>query len=201
MSAVKRTLRVRSIHKLEFLEYKNRLGLFRVDCQAGTYIRTLCDHIGLKIGVFAYMKELRRVRSGASKETECITMHDLLDAVTEYRNTNNPVILKKVIKPLECLLVNYKRIIKDSCVEAICHGSKLSIQGILRYDSDLSVGSKVVLVSTKGEAVAIGVMRITSSQIELLESGFICDTERVIMERGIYDRHWKKVNEFEIYSD
>ncbi|KAK1777582.1 hypothetical protein QBC45DRAFT_434097 [Copromyces sp. CBS 386.78] len=43
------------------------LGVFWVSCEAGTYIRTLCVHLGLLLGVLgvgAHMQELRRVRSG-----------------------------------------------------------------------------------------------------------------------------------------
>ena len=44
------------------------LGVFWVSCEAGTYIRTLCVHIGLLMGIGAHMQELRRVRSGIQSE-------------------------------------------------------------------------------------------------------------------------------------
>lgn len=43
-------------------------GVFWVSCEAGTYIRTLCVHIGLLMGIGAHMQELRRVRSGIQSE-------------------------------------------------------------------------------------------------------------------------------------
>src|SRR6476620_4504872 len=47
----------------------------------GTYIRTMCVHIGLMLGVGGHMQELRRVRSGCLGETDnMVTMHDVLDA-------------------------------------------------------------------------------------------------------------------------
>lgn len=45
-----------------------RAGIFWVSCEAGTYIRTLCVHLGLLLGVGAQMQELRRVRSGVLGE-------------------------------------------------------------------------------------------------------------------------------------
>ena len=39
-----------------------------MSCEAGTYIRTLCVHIGLLMGIGAHMQELRRVRSGIQSE-------------------------------------------------------------------------------------------------------------------------------------
>ena len=53
----------------------------QVSCEAGTYIRTMCVHLGLLLGVGGHMQELRRVRSGIMGEKDnMVTMHDLLDA-------------------------------------------------------------------------------------------------------------------------
>ena len=42
----------------------HRSGVFWVSCEAGTYIRTMCVHLGLQLGTGGQMQELRRVRSG-----------------------------------------------------------------------------------------------------------------------------------------
>ena len=41
-------------------------GIFWVSCEAGTYVRTMCVHLGLLLGVGGVMLELRRVRSGTN---------------------------------------------------------------------------------------------------------------------------------------
>ncbi len=62
--------------------------VFWISCQAGTYVRTLCTHLGLLLGVGGHMEELRRVRSGILNENEgMVTMHDLLDAQKHYELT------------------------------------------------------------------------------------------------------------------
>uniref|UniRef100_A0A8C8ZHP1 H/ACA ribonucleoprotein complex subunit DKC1 n=1 Tax=Prolemur simus TaxID=1328070 RepID=A0A8C8ZHP1_PROSS len=70
IAAVKRQLRVRTIYESKMIEYdpERRLGIFWVSCEAGTYIRTLCVHLGLLLGVGGQMQELRRVRSGVMSE-------------------------------------------------------------------------------------------------------------------------------------
>lgn len=46
-----------------------------------------------------------------------VTMHDILDAQWLYENHGDESYLRRVIRPLESLLVNHKRIIvKDSAV-------------------------------------------------------------------------------------
>lgn len=74
ISAVKRDLRIRSIYKSTLLEFdkERNMAVFVVDCQAGTYIRTLCEHLGLLLGTGGYMQELRRIRSGnMSEKVKC----------------------------------------------------------------------------------------------------------------------------------
>ena len=92
ISAVKRQLRVRTIYESKLIEYDNdrNLGVFWVSCEAGTYIRTLCVHLGLLLGVGAHMQELRRVRSGITGENDdVVSMHDVLDAQWLFDNTRD----------------------------------------------------------------------------------------------------------------
>lgn len=170
ISAVKRQLRIRTIYESKLLEFdeKRNLAVFWVSCEAGTYILTLCVHLGLLLGVGGHMQELRRVRSGAMSENDdIVTMHDVLDAQWMYDNTRDGKFLhtlsgtililctesylRRVIRPLESLLVGYKRIVvKDSAVNAVCYGAKLMIPGLLRYEADIAVNEEVVLMTTKG---------------------------------------------------
>ena len=64
ISAVKRQLRIRTVYESKLFEYdpERRLGVFWISCEAGTYVRTMCVHLGLLLGVGAQMQELRRVR-------------------------------------------------------------------------------------------------------------------------------------------
>ena len=160
ISAVKRQLRVRTVYKNELLEYdpERGLGVLKIDCQAGTYIRTYCVHLGLILGCGAVMEELRRIRSGhLTEDDNLVTMHDVLDANWVYKRTKDESYLRRVIMPLEKLLIDRKRImVKDSTVGALCFGAKLMLPGILRYDNGIVKGEEIVLITTKGEAIALG---------------------------------------------
>ncbi|CAJ0826227.1 15974_t:CDS:10 [Entrophospora sp. SA101] len=161
ISAVKRQLRIRTVHETKLIEFDNNrhLGVFWVSCEAGTYIRTLCVHMGLLLGVGAHMQELRRVRS--------------------------------VIRPLESLLTTYKRIIvKDSTVNAICYGAKLMVPGLLRYEEGIELNEEVVIMTTKGEAIALGIALMTTAVMGTVDHGVVAKIKRVIMERDTYPRAW-----------
>ena len=55
---MKRQLRVRTIHNIKLNSYdeSRHLAMFWVSCEAGTYIRTLCVHLGLLLGCGAHMQ-------------------------------------------------------------------------------------------------------------------------------------------------
>jgi H/ACA ribonucleoprotein complex subunit 4 len=130
-----------------------------MNCEAGTYVRTLCVHIGLLLGVGGHMEELRRVRSGIMSENEyLVTMHDVKDSMWRYEHFKDEEYLRKVVMPLEVMLTNYPRIVvKDSSVNAICYGAKLMLVGVLRFDSNIDLNSEIVLMTTKGEAIALAI--------------------------------------------
>lgn len=194
ISAVKRQLRIRTIYESKLLEYdeKRKLGVFWVKCEAGTYIRTLCVHLGYILGVGGSMQELRRVRSGAmGEEDEMVTMHDILDAQWVYENSRDESYLRRVVKPLEALLVGHKRLVaKDSSINSICYGAVLMIPGLLRFEDGIEVGEEVVIMTTKGEAVALAVAEMNTAVMATCDHGRVARIKRVIMERDTYPRKW-----------
>ncbi|SCU97910.1 LAFA_0G14158g1_1 [Lachancea sp. 'fantastica'] len=194
ISAVKRQLRVRTIYDSNLIEFDSsrNLGVFWASCEAGTYMRTLCVHLGMLLGVGGHMQELRRVRSGAMSENDdLVTLHDVMDAQWVYDNTRDESYLRRIIKPLETLLVGYKRIVvKDSAVNAVCYGAKLMIPGLLRYEEGIELYDEVVLMTTKGEAIAIAIAQMSTVDLATCDHGVVAKVKRCIMERDLYPRRW-----------
>ncbi|KAK8538896.1 hypothetical protein V6N13_009248 [Hibiscus sabdariffa] len=194
ISAVKRQLRIRTIYESKLLEYDadRHLVVFWISCEAGTYVRTMCVHLGLILGVGGHMQELRRVRSGILGEKDnMVTMHDVMDAQWVYDNYRDESYLRRVIMPLEVLLTSYKRlVVKDSAVNAICYGAKLMIPGLLRFENDIEVGEEVVLMTTKGEAIALGIAEMTTAVMATCDHGVVAKIKRVVMDRDTYPRKW-----------
>lgn len=194
VAAVKRQLRIRNIYESKLLEFdaEKKLAVIWVSVEAGTYVRTLCEHLGIILGVGGEMEELRRTRSGHVGENDGLfTMHDVLDAQYKYEHEGDESYLRTVIKPLEVLLSGMPRVVvKDSSVNAICYGAKVLVPGILRYSPNIEVGNEVVLMTTKGEAVAVGVAQMTSSQIHTVDHGVAFKIKRVIMDKNTYPRCW-----------
>ena len=97
----------------------------------------------------------------------------------------------RTILPLEYLLISFPKIVvKDSTVNSICYGAKLMVPGVLRFSNGIEIGSEVVLITTKGEAIAIGIAQLTSSEIISCDHGLVAKSKRVIMDRETYPRKW-----------
>ncbi|HTY91115.1 MAG TPA: RNA-guided pseudouridylation complex pseudouridine synthase subunit Cbf5 [Methanocella sp.] len=193
VSAVKRQLRKRTIYYIDFLEMDGRDVLFKVGCEAGTYIRKLCHDMGEALGVGAHMYELRRTRSGPFKEDDTlITLQDLTDAYFYYTQGDEAP-LKNIILPMEHALRNMPRIVvKDSAVDALAEGAQLYVQGISKVDTGIQKGDMVAVFTLIGEVVSIGTAKMTTEEIMAVKEGQAMDTVRVVMEPGVYPKEWKK---------
>ncbi|HET8719505.1 MAG TPA: RNA-guided pseudouridylation complex pseudouridine synthase subunit Cbf5, partial [Candidatus Nitrosotenuis sp.] len=144
-SAVLRKTRTRTIYELEVIEQKERLLLLRVLCEAGTYIRKLFYDLGEILGPGATMIELRRSRVHQFNENQKLTtLHELAEAFAQWKEQGNESLLKKIILPIEFALTEIKSVvIRDSAVDALCHGAQLAIPGILQISPNLSRGDLV----------------------------------------------------------
>merc|ERR1712050_588645 len=153
---------------------------------------TMCVHLGLILGVGAHMQELRRVRSGVLDENNYMsTMHDVLDAQYLYDTLKDEKYLRRTVMPLGLILINYPRIVvKDSAVNAICYGAQLMIPGVLRFEKNIEVGAEIVMMTTKGEAIATGIAQMTTAVISSVDHGCVAIIKRVIMERDTYNMRW-----------
>nr|KYP63042.1 H/ACA ribonucleoprotein complex subunit 4 [Cajanus cajan] len=153
-------------------------------------IRTIYER--LLLGVGGHMQELRRVRSGIMGEKDnMVSMHDVMDAQWVYDNYRDETYLRRVVMPLEVLLTSYKRlVVKDSAVNAICYGAKLMIPGLLRFENDIDVGEEVVLMTTKGEAIALGIAEMTTAVMATCDHGVVAKIKRVVMDRDTYPKKW-----------
>jgi H/ACA ribonucleoprotein complex subunit 4 len=191
-SSVARNVRKRTIYYIDELEIEDRRILLRIGCESGTYIRKLIHDLGLVLGVGAHMAELRRTRDGALQEVDVLTLYDVAEAVRELRESKDESEMRKVIRPLEESLRLLPSIyIKDSAVDAICHGASLSVKGISKLDSPFSTQEPVVVKSLKGECVALGRAANDSEWILSAESGMAVKTKTVIMRAGTYPRMWR----------
>ena len=192
-SSVKRRLRTRTIYYNNFMEMNERNVLFKVGCEAGTYIRKLCYDIGEALGCGAHMQELRRTRVGPFIEDESlVTLHDISYLFNQWQETKDETLLRKFVYPMEkALQLMPKIIVRDSAVDALCHGAHLTAPGVLSLDSGIKIGDTVAVFTQKEEAVTIAKAFVSSEKMLKMDHGFVAKTQRVLMPRGLYPKMWR----------
>ena len=193
-SSVKRSTRVRRIYELQRLESAENILLLRVLCEAGTYIRKLVYDIGEVLGTGATMFELRRTRVSVFSESpdNLVRLHDLVDAVETYKETKKEEKIRSIIKPIEVALEGVLSVaVKDSAVDALCHGAQVAIPGIVAIDKNIRKGNLVAIYSLKGEIVALGEANMNSEEIRENDKGIAFNIKRLIMKPETYPRGWK----------
>ena len=185
-SAVARKERTRKVHYFEILEKDNRDVLFRIGCEAGTYVRVICHDIGKQAGG-AHMAELRRTKAGRFGEKQAAKMQDIVDAYAEWKESGSEKI-RDFVLPVEEAVEHVKKIIvKDSAVYSVSQGSPLYSQGISRIQKGIEKEELVAVMTLKGELVSLSKAAMTSEEM-MNKKSVAAKTDRVIIEKGIYPK-------------
>lgn len=139
------------------------------------------------------MQELRRTRAGPFTEnSNLVTLHDVAYWFLEWQQQKDEKTLKKFAQPMEKALTLIPKIhIRDSAVDAICHGANLTAPGVLSLENGLRKGSMAAIFTLKGEAVALAEAAFSAEDILEMDHGLVAKTERVLMPRGTYPKCWK----------
>jgi len=187
-SAVKRVERYREIYYLEILEIENKDVLFRVGCEAGTYIRKLVHDIGKDLKVGAHMAELRRTKAGPFNEyANPATLQDLADAYEFWKEEGNEKFIRYCIQPIENAILHLPKIwVFDTTVNTLCHGADLKIPGISKLDDNIEPDQMVAILTLKNELIATGTAKLTSKKIIESEKGLAVLTHKVFMKPDLY---------------
>lgn len=185
-SAVKRVERKRTIYYVDILEIDGQNVLFRMGCQAGTYVRKYVHDFGKKIGCNAHMVQLVRTKAGPFKDKNMFTLHDLKDAY-EYWKEGNEKEIRKFVLPFEKAVDHLGKVwISDGAVDPVCHGSDLYVAGISKLNDKIHKNDMIAVMTLKDELVCIGKAEMDSDEILERKRGIVVKTKKVLMDRGTY---------------
>jgi len=193
-ASVKHRLRTRRIYYLDFLEMEGRNVLFKVGCEGGTYIRKLCYDFGEALGCGAHMQELRRTRAGPFTENDgLVSLYDVSYYYDLWKEKGDDGVIRKFVFPMESALVLLPRVfVRDSAVDAVCHGADLAAPGVLSLEAGVRRGDVVAVFTQKGEAVAWAKALVGTEEALGMEHGLVAKTLRVLMPRGTYPKMWRR---------
>ena len=191
-SSVKRQTRIRTIYELELQDQFDRLLLLRTLCESGTYIRKLIYDIGEVLEVGASMIELRRTKvCNFVDEADFVKLHDLVDAFQLHKETANEEKLRRIILPIEMAMTHIPAItIRDTAIDALCHGAQLALPGIVSVPQNLKKGDLVGIYSLKGEIVGLGISVLDFDEFLSKKKGICFQIKRIVMKPNTYPKFW-----------
>jgi H/ACA ribonucleoprotein complex subunit 4 len=191
-SAVKREVRVRNVYEFELVEEQGRLVLMRILCEAGTYIRKIIYDLGEILGSGATMAELRRTKVSNLSEQGAARLHDLSDAFAIWKESGNDGKLREIVKPIETVLQTVKAVtIRDTAVDALCHGAQLAVPGVLSVPEGMKKGDFVAIYTLKREVVALAEALMSVQEITESSKGIAFSMKRIIMKPSTYPKAWR----------
>lgn len=117
-----RKITIKEIEVLDIIS-KDEIKI-RVLCSKGTYIRTLCNDIGEKLGCGATMKYLLRTKVDKFSLQDCVKLEEL---------DNIMCIKDKVIKTEDIFYKFEKKYINEKGIKYLKNGNKLTIEMIENY--------------------------------------------------------------------
>jgi H/ACA ribonucleoprotein complex subunit 4 len=193
ISAVKVQVRTRKISKFKILDIDDKLVLTHIQCEAGTYVRTMARDLGLLLDMPVELKELRRPSSGKFTLAQSVTMQQLVDAHWLWKTKHDESGMRKILHPLESMLADLPVIVvKDGAAAALSHGAPLMRPGIVSIPDGLGKGSEVLITTIKGEAVALANLSEPCKVIPSMTKGQVAQAHTVLMREDTYPRSWKK---------
>lgn len=120
---VEREARPVTVYRLSLVSFniEKQSGVLEIECSKGTYVRSLIDDLGKKLGACAAMTSLRRTRACGFGLPDCVTL-DALRELTESGRAD------EIIRPVESLFVTFPEIIvSDAQAKRFSNGGALDI--------------------------------------------------------------------------
>lgn len=121
------------IYSIDILQIKKNIVIFDVECSKGTYIRTLCDDIGNKLGCGGHMSFLLRKKAGIFDLSTTLT----LEEIKEFAACGT---LQEKIISVDEIFKNYNKIMLSSKdTKKFKNGVKIKIDDEFKKEKNLRV--------------------------------------------------------------
>ena len=187
-SRVKRVERERTVYAFDVTDRQGREAAFCVECAGGTYVRKLVHDLGVRLGCGAHMASLVRTRAGPFALEEAVSARQVEEAARRAADGEEAP-LRGLVRPAEEVLGRVLPQVRmdDGAVDNVCHGAELAVPGVCALD-DFGRGDPVVLLTLKGELVALGTALMDCGEVLSRQHGLAFALKRVFMAPGTYPR-------------
>ncbi|MDQ2086893.1 tRNA pseudouridine(55) synthase TruB [Herbivorax sp. ANBcel31] len=150
------------IYSIDILHIKEKTVVFDVECSKGTYIRTLCDDIGNKLGCGGYMSFLLRRQAGVFDLSTTLTLEEIEAFAIEDTLQKRMILIDEIFR-------NYNKItLSSKDTKKFANGMKIKIDDRFKNEKSLKV------YGYGGRFLALGqIIRVNDSTILKSKKMFI----------------------------
>ncbi|RJQ53124.1 MAG: tRNA pseudouridine(55) synthase TruB [Nitrospiraceae bacterium] len=138
------------IHDIELLNIDLPLVTFRTRCSKGTYIRTLCDDMGKKLGVGAHLSCLERTAIGPFRIEESLAIEELGNIDMRGPDVKGAYTMDRALSWMPEL------IIQEPAIKAVSHGNPLTADNTLILSDECRKAEGLRIKSSAGGLLAVG---------------------------------------------
>ncbi|OGC78504.1 MAG: tRNA pseudouridine(55) synthase TruB [candidate division Zixibacteria bacterium RBG_16_40_9] len=148
-----------SISKIEITAMNLPYIELRINCSKGTYIRSIANEVGEKLGCGAALAALRRTRVGPYDLDQALTLKQIEEIHQDNKISDYIISIPEILKDVPQVLLR-----KDS-EEKIKNGAELKKENLVSFDN-FKTEELVKVVNTRGEVVALGKFLVSSQELD-----------------------------------
>lgn len=154
---IERKARKIKIFSIKIISFDSPIVKFFVHCSSGTYIRSLVKDIGEKLGCFATLSELNRIRSGPFLIKDSISLNKILSSSS----------ILPFLNPVEFFLGDFKEVRVSEEFEAnVIHGTPIYKNTLLSYPLDVNKKEMVKVLDKEGNLLCIAESKFDGKEIQ-----------------------------------
>lgn len=165
---VEREKRAVTIERLELLSFDENIqtGRLSVYCSKGTYIRTLIDDIGEKLGTYAVMTNLRRTLACGYSIDDAIS----LESLRQLKDSNGVEAVQALVKPTETVFAPYRAVCVTSAqAKRFKNGGSLDLARTQLARQAKKDGEVFRIYERDGDFLGLGRIKLEKSELGFLK--------------------------------
>lgn len=135
-----------------------------IDCSKGTYIRSIANDIGEKLGCGAVLASLVRIKVGPYGLEQALTLEKVEEICNQNKISDYIIPIPEILRDLP------KIVVEEGCERRIKNGMELKRENLTSVDS-FKCGETVKVMNNNGEVLAVGKFLVSSAELDRATTG------------------------------
>ena len=131
----------------------------KINCSKGTYIRSIANDLGEKLGCGAVLAALTRTKVGSYDLAQSLTIDKVKEICAKNKISDYIIPISEILKDFPKIVVN------EEGSEKVKNGAELKKENVTAVDKFQS-GEKVKVMSSREELLAIGKFLVSDTELE-----------------------------------